>query len=217
MEVDDIGTLPTPNSTIKLHVGGQVRVDDLDLQGSFNTSSDLIVIADANGDLKSVTSAVFQQDFEDLDWTVNGNEIYNSNSGAVGIGLTNPNDASALHIDGDLRMENSSAIELDDNDVRLFAPNDGQLDIEAHTLTTFQHRGTGIDPLVVDHQNGRVSIGIGRAGNALSATVDGVLRMQDDSELQFGSDPDNMLYAQSATDFRLQTSRNFDKFAPRRT
>lgn len=210
-----IGTLPTPSTDIKLHVGGQVRVDDLDPQGSFDISSDLIVIADSNGDLKTVTSSVFQQDFEDLDWTIEDygtanpadDDIYNANGGQVGIGITNP--TAQLHVNGNLRMENSSAIELDDADVRLFAPNDGELDIEAHTTTTFQHRGAGIDPLVVNHQTGQLAIGIGRAGNALSATVDGVLRMQDDSELQFGTDPDNMLYAQSATDFRLTAQSLF--------
>ncbi|MFK8057207.1 MAG: tail fiber domain-containing protein [Saprospiraceae bacterium] len=203
-----IGTIPVADANVKLHVGGRTRIDDLDPQGAFDEANDLIVIADANGNLQTVTSAVFKQDFEDLDWVINGAEIYNANTGAVGIGLTNPNNASALHIDGDLRMENSSAIELDDGDVRIFAPNDGALDIEASSLTTFQNRTVGnIDPLVVDHANGRVSIGIGRAGNALSATVDGVLQMQDDSEIQLGSSSNNMMYAHSVNDVRFSANQ----------
>ena len=198
-----IGTIPVADANVKLHVGGRTRIDDLAPQAAFDVANDRIVIADANGNLQSVSSAVFQQDFEDLDWTVVGNEIHNANSGAVGIGLTNPNNASALHINGDLRMENSSAIELDDGDVRIFAPNDGALDIEATSLTTFQNRNAAaIDPLVVDHNTGRVSMGIGRTGNQLTATIDGVLNMQDDSEIQFGSNSNNMIYAQSANDLR---------------
>ena len=203
-----IGTIPVADANVKLHVGGRTRIDDLDPQTAFDQANDLIVIADANGNLQTVTNDVFQRDFEDLDWVVNGNEIYNANSGAVGIGLTNPNNASALHINGDLRMENSSAIELDDGDVRIFAPNDGALNIEASSLTTFQNRNAaGIDPLVVDHNTGRVSMGIGRVGNQLTATIDGVLNMQDDSELQFGTSTNNIIYAQSTNDLRQTANR----------
>lgn len=194
--------VPAPSAT--LDVDGNARVRNMPPLGTYDETNNRIVVTDANGNLQTVTSAVFAQDFEDLDWTVLGNgEMHNANSGPIGIGLINPENSSALHINGNLRMENSSAIQLDDADVRIFAPNDGALDIEASSVTTFQHSSAaGIDPLVVEHNTGRIQIGIGRAGNQLSATVDGVLRMQDDSEVQFGSNSNNMIYAHSANDFR---------------
>ena len=211
-----IGTVPVASAATKLHVGGRVRVDDLNPQVAFDEANDLIVIADVNGELQTVTSAVFKQDFEDLDWVIddkgNGNpaddEIYNANAAGVGIGLTDPANGIKLHVSGPLRMENASAIQLDDADVRLLAPNDGELSVEAHTTTTFEHRSaTGIDPMVVDHQNGIVDVGIGRAGTALSMRVEGVLRMGGTSEVQFGSNSNNMIYADDADDFRVTANK----------
>ena len=170
-----IGTALPLDGSVRLDVGGRVRVRDLDEQTNYDESSDLIVIADNLGNLQTVTADVFKQDFEDLDWTIAPNdEIYNANSGAVGIGVTNPENSVKLHVNGDVRLENASALQLDDGDVRLFAPNDGQLSIEAHTTTTFENRSaTGIDPMVVDHNAGTLRIGAGRASNQLSALVDG--------------------------------------------
>ncbi len=79
----------TTSPSQALDVNGQTRIRTL----NNNNSLDDVVVADAQGvlhvrDVSTITATTY--------WTGSGNNIYNNNSGNVGIGITSPN--NKLHI-----------------------------------------------------------------------------------------------------------------------
>ncbi|MGB1319193.1 MAG: hypothetical protein ACPG5W_13335, partial [Flavobacteriales bacterium] len=71
----------TASPTEKLHVVGSIRMQDGNQQAGF------IPVSTANGKMVWTDPTTVS----DGDWTVSGNNIYNSNSGNVGIGYSTPN------------------------------------------------------------------------------------------------------------------------------
>ncbi|MBI1288040.1 MAG: hypothetical protein GC178_10750 [Flavobacteriales bacterium] len=74
----------TTNPQSKLHVAGAMRMVD------GNQAAGFIPVSDANGTMIWTDPATIAT-ADDGDWTVSGNNIYNSNSGFVGVGTTTPN------------------------------------------------------------------------------------------------------------------------------
>ena len=205
-----IGVTPVADLNTKLHVGGRVRVDDLPAQTAYDEDNDLIVIADANGELQTVTADVFKQDFEDLDWTISGNNIYNANTGNVGIAVTDP--TYTLDLGGWQRFRGANRLVFRDNESYIYSPNTRQLNVRNRDKTTFMRYGgnaSTANPLVVDHDGRSVGIGVDDPGNAYALEVEGISRLRNQSELRFGGDDDNMLYANGNNDFRLSAQQLF--------
>ncbi len=206
-----IGTVPEQNNNIKLDVNGQVRVRDLDPQTTYDPVNNLIVIADGAGRLKTVTNDVFKQDFEDLDWTISGDDIYNSNSRGVGIGVTNGFSAAyKLDVGADSRIRAANRIYFRDTESSIYSSNARNLDLEARNNTTFRRwGGSGANPLTVEHSSRTVGIGVDNPVDGYALEINGLTRIQNQSELRFGGDDDNMIYAASNTDFRITAQELF--------
>ncbi len=73
-----------------LHVKGRVRIDTL----ANGAATDSVLTVDANGVLRRRNAAAFSGN--NGPWTVNGNQIYNSNSGNTGIATNTP--VAALNV-----------------------------------------------------------------------------------------------------------------------
>jgi len=67
----------------KLHVTGSIRMVD------GNQTAGYIPVSDANGKM-TWTDPTTVSTSDDNDWTINGNDIHNANTGKVGIGTTSP-------------------------------------------------------------------------------------------------------------------------------
>lgn len=79
-----------------LGIGTQAPSDELHVEGSIrmvdgNQQVGYIPVSDANGIMTWTDPATITTS-NDGDWVVNGSEIYNANTGNVGIGTTNPTD-----------------------------------------------------------------------------------------------------------------------------
>ena len=197
-----IGRTPVTDAATKLHVGGKVRVDDLPQQGAYDEANDLIVIADANGELQTVTAAVFKQDFEDRDWVISGNDIYNANNRAIGIGVTGGfNNTYKLDIGAATRVRDANRIAFRNDNSYLYSSNSGDFDVVASDRTSFRRwGGSGANPLTIEHNSRSVGVRVDDVNGAYAFEVDGFSRIRNQNELQFGNNSNNMLYAESNDD-----------------
>lgn len=93
----------TSNPSAKLHIDGDLRVEDLGGSGT------RMLVTDNNGNIS--TQAI--PGGGSSDWNTNGSHIYNGNSGNVGIGTSSPD--HELHVDGDISINNYLFHNNDDN------------------------------------------------------------------------------------------------------
>lgn len=69
------------------------------LRISYGAADGYLLLSDANGNASWTSSSTLFSD----DWTANGNNVFNNNSGNVGVGVNNPQDK--LHVSGNMRIE----------------------------------------------------------------------------------------------------------------
>ncbi len=201
-----IGTTGVPSA--RLHVEGTARVTNLpsgDLDN--NGTDDEVVTADAAGNLRKVPASAIFQDFQDDDWTISGNNIYNSNSGNVGIGLNNPQ--YKLDIHGPTRVGELQPLQFGDRSENAIATNSLQhILFRNRNLLRFQNRQGTQDLMTVDGQSGTVGIGTITPHNSFGFDVATHMRVRQNQELHFGDNTrgagSNYIYAASDDIFRVR-------------
>ena len=201
-----IGGVPVQNSLTKLDVFGRARVRDLfavngDVDGV--GVDDRLVTTNANGDLQSVSATALFQDFEDDDWQIVGTNIYNKNSGNVGIGVTNP--SFKLDIGGgDARLRTGSFLQFGDRaENNLRVTGDNNFNLQARTNLDFLGRN-GSKVMTVHGTNYAVGIGTDNPNGTFGLDIDREVNLRQGRYMQFGSQGANRVYAAGDNDFRVQ-------------
>lgn len=194
--------IETPNSNKILDVNGQVRIRDFPV-GS--VTSDQVVTVNATGDLQKVNASDLFTANDDQDWTVSGNQIYNANTGNVGIGLTNP--AYQLDIDGDLRLRGDNNLYFRDANTRMFSPSFGRINVVSRYETVFRNSSNSDVALGIRHDSRRVGIRTDAPAEELDVNGDVLVRNQ--HYLRFGTQSNNRIWAEGDDDFRLSALTEF--------
>lgn len=128
----------------------------------------------------------------DGDWTVSGNDMYATPTGSVGIGLSQPNPNTKLHINGNnelLRLEGTSNSyisfypEGSGSDFGYFGFNGPSHDMQWHNdfsdgEINISSRNNGQVLINPDNSNGNVGIGTDNPDNQLKLDVDGDVRFR---------------------------------------
>ena len=206
-----IGTVPEASDAIKLDVNGRVRVRDLDQQAAFDEGSDLIVIADPQGHLQTVSSVDFKQTFEDLDWVISGNDIYNANSRAVGIGVTNGFAAAyKLDIGATTRVRPGNRIQFGDRiENGISSVGDNEWRIRTRQQLNFMEDDGTTRIMTVRGDRGNVGIGTNNPNASYGLHIDDNVLVETNHRVQFGGNQnnnadDNYIYAPNSNDLRLK-------------
>ncbi len=194
------------NPTTRLHIVAESGEDPLRLEGLQAANDDSLLSIDDNGIVHKIAVSDVA---DDGDWTISGNDIFNANSGNVGIGKSSP--AQKLEVAGNVRIDGGNrSLITEDN----FTLNSGSaLDIAGTTgvdiIIDSDNSGTGSEfniksngaadanTLVRVLENGRVGIGTGTTNpdnqlHVIAATdplkLEGIQAATDDSVLTIDSD-----------------------------
>ena len=206
--------ISTPDANTKLDVNGRVRVRQLDLGDVNNVGvDDQLVTADANGVLRKVPAASLFQDFQDDDWVIltNGN-IYNKNSGNVGIGTAAP--TFKLDVNGSMRLGLFQTMQFGNNaNNALSVVSDNDLVFRNNSRLRFQNRTGTQDLLIVDGGVGSVGVGTTAPNNTYGMDFATHARFRENQRLYFGNQnsngSQNYLYNLNDNTFRLRAQTLF--------
>ncbi len=205
------------NPQRKLHVGGNVRLDVLPA-GVVNrfASSDQLVTADVNGDLRKVSAATLFGTFEDNDWVINGANIYNANSGSVGIGTTTPSVNFKLDVNGAINMRDGNYFQIGSNtNNRITAVSANEVTWRTNANLRFQSQTGTSDLMVISGNNQSIGIGVDPNSNLWGMDFGRPSRFRENTRLYFGNNNSvtggnqNSIYNSDNDNFRVHARTLF--------
>ncbi len=182
-----------------LHVGGQVRVDDLP---AGDADQDMVVMAQADGDLVQVAVADLFQENEDDDWVIAGNDIYNANTGNIGVGVTNP--AYKLDLGGSTRLRYGSQMVFGNrNENHIRGISDTEWRIATRQELSFVEDDGATPIMTVRGDRGNVGVGTTTPDAGYGLHIATRSKVGPNTFLQFGDDQQNRVYSPNLTDLRV--------------